>query len=92
MSREKVSTEFHCRRISVIVRRSGSDKLVVDSLVLLVWGRVLFPQRDRERVSGKVSNQRFVNSCLATVANPPSDYCPHRDFVYITIIHLSGGG
>ena len=38
MSRDKVSTEFDCRRISVIVHRSASDKLAVDSLVLLVWG------------------------------------------------------
>ena len=27
MSREYVSTEFKCRRISVIVQRSASDKL-----------------------------------------------------------------
>ena len=35
MNRENVSTEFNCRRISVIVHRSASDKLAVDSLVLL---------------------------------------------------------
>ena len=29
MSREQVSTEFDCRRISVIVHRSASDKLAV---------------------------------------------------------------
>ena len=29
MSRAKVSTEFDCRRISVIVPRSASDKLAV---------------------------------------------------------------
>ena len=38
MNREYVSTEFNCRRISVIVHRSASDKLAVDSLVLLVCG------------------------------------------------------
>ena len=44
MSREQVSTEFDCRRISVIVHRSASDKLAAlnHSLVLLVLGRVLF--------------------------------------------------
>ena len=35
---------------SVIVHRSASDKLAVDSLVLLVCGLSLIPQRrDRER-------------------------------------------
>ena len=29
MGREKVSTEFDCRRISVIVHRSASEKLAV---------------------------------------------------------------
>ena len=56
---------------SVIVHRSASDKLAVDSLVLLVWGLSLIPVKERERVPGKVSNQRFVNSCLA---NSPSVY------------------
>ena len=67
MSREYVCTEFNCRGISV------SDKLAVDPLVLLVLGLSLFPVKERERVSGKVSiiNQRFVNSCLA---NSPSVY------------------
>ena len=32
-------------------------------------------------MSGKVSNQRFVNSCLA-----------NSQSVYLTIIHRSGGG
>ena len=51
MSREYVSIEFTCQRISVIVHRSSFDKLAVDSLVcigitcLSVDG-VLFPQRD----------------------------------------------
>ena len=38
MSREHVSTGSNCRRISVIVHGSASDKLAVDSLVLLVCG------------------------------------------------------
>ena len=67
MSREYVSTEFDCRRISVIVHRSASEKLaVVHSL-----GLSLIPVKEREIVSGKVSNERFVNSCLA---NSPSVY------------------
>ena len=41
------------------------------SLVLLVWGGCLIPVKERERVSGEVSNQRFVNPCLA---NSPSVY------------------
>ena len=71
MSRDKVSTEFDCRRSSVIAHGSASDKLAVDSLVLLCLGLSLIPVKERERVSGKVSNQRFVNSCLA---NSPSVY------------------
>ena len=70
MSREQVSTEFDCRRISVIVHRSASDKLAVESFTRLAcFGPSLIPVKERERVSGKVqlkvSNQRFVNSCLA---------------------------
>ena len=64
MSREYVCTEFNCRGISV------SDKLAVDPLVLLVLGLSLFPVKERERVSGKVYSQKFLNSCLAL--NSPS--------------------
>ena len=69
MSREKVSTEFDGRRISVIVYCSASDKLAVESFTRLAcFGPSLIPVKERERVSGKVplkvSNQRFVNSCL----------------------------
>ena len=72
MSREYVSTEFDCRRISVIVHRSASEKLAVESFTRLAcFGPCLIPVKERERVSGKVSNQRFVNSCLA---NSPSVY------------------
>ena len=38
---------------------------------LACLGLSLIPVKERERVSGKVSNQRFVNSCLA---NSPSVY------------------
>ena len=67
MSREYVSTEFDSWRISVIVH----DKLAVESFARRVcFGTSLIPVKERERVSGKVqlmnvSNQRFVNSCLA---------------------------
>ena len=72
MSREKVSTEFDGRRISVIVQRFASDELAVESFTRLACSAsfepVLIPVREKERESGKVqlkvSNQRFVNSCL----------------------------
>ena len=52
---EQGSTVFSCRRIFVIVHRSASDELAVNSLLgLLVFGQVLFPQIERERVSGKL--------------------------------------
>ena len=54
MSREYVSMEFNCRRIPVIVHRSASDKLAIDSLVLLICGLSLIPPQDRERLSGKL--------------------------------------
>ena len=63
-----MSTKFNCRRISVILYRSASGKLAVDSPVLLVCGLSLIrPQRERIKkgVWQIASNQRFVNSCLA---------------------------
>ena len=70
MSREYVSTKFNCRRISVIFHRSASEKLAVASFARLAcFGPSLILVKETERVSGKVqpnvSNQRFVNSCLA---------------------------
>ena len=45
MSREYVSTEFDGGRISVIVRRSASDKLAVESFTLLASsGPSLIPE------------------------------------------------
>ena len=47
------------------MHRSASDKLAVESFTLLAClepSRI--PVKERERVCGKVSNQRFVNSCL----------------------------
>ena len=49
MGREYVSTEFNCRRIFVIVHRSASDELAVDSLDLLVCGPSLIPPLKREK-------------------------------------------
>ena len=49
MSVEYVSIEFNSRRISVIVHRSASNKLAVDSLVLLVYGLCLIPLLKREK-------------------------------------------
>ena len=61
MSRELVSTEFDDRRISVIVHRSVSDKLAVESFTRLAClGPSLIPVKERERVSGKVSNQSRI--------------------------------
>ena len=54
-----VSTEFNCRRISVIVHGSASDKLAVDSLVLHVFGFSPIPQRERNSVWQIVSNQKI---------------------------------
>ena len=48
MSMEYVSIEFNSLRISVIVHRSASDKLAVDSLVLLVCGLSLIPLKRKK--------------------------------------------
>ena len=66
MSREYVSAEFDGRQISVIVHRSASDKLAVEPFTLLAClGPSLIPVKERERVFGKVPNQRFMNLCLS---------------------------
>ena len=53
MRREYVSTEFDGRQISVIVHRSPSDKLAVESFTRLAClGPSLMPVKERERVSG----------------------------------------
>ena len=58
----------------VIFHRSASDKLAVESFTRLAcFGPSLIQVKDRERVTGKiqlkVSNQRFVNSCLPKSLN-----------------------
>ena len=68
VSREYVSSEFDCWRISVIVHRSANDKLAFDSLVLLVCGLSLIPLGNFfqsticEHVSGKLSKCLFIRS------------------------------
>ena len=48
MSREQVSTEFDCRRISVIVHRSSSDKLAVAHSSCLFGVESYSGQRERK--------------------------------------------
>ena len=50
MSREYVSTEFDCRRISVIVHRSASDKLAVVHSSCLFRAESYCGQRERKSV------------------------------------------
>ena len=55
------------------------DDIIMRNLIYGKWhkekiaclGLSLIPVKERERVSGTVSNERFVNSCLA---NSPSVY------------------
>ena len=50
MSMEEVSTEFDCRRISVIVHRSASDKLAVIHSSCLFGAGSYSGQRERKSV------------------------------------------
>ena len=50
MSREKVSTEFDCLRISVIVHRSANDKLAVLHSSCLFGAESYSSQRERKSV------------------------------------------
>ena len=64
---EYVSSEFNCRRISVVVHRSASHKLGVDALVCV--GSLIPPRKVENKgfprkeicVWQIVSSQRFVN-------------------------------
>ena len=51
MSREKVSTEFDCRRIHVIVHQSASDKLAVVLSSSLFGAESYSGQRERKSLS-----------------------------------------
>ena len=50
MSREKVSTEFDCRRIHVIVHQSASDKLAFVHSSSLFGAQSYSGQRERKSV------------------------------------------
>ena len=63
-SREYVRPEFNCRRIFLIVHHSTSDKLAVDSVVLLVCG-LAYPPKERERVSGRERVTPILGLCRA---------------------------
>ena len=77
MSREYVSTEFDCRRISVIVHRSASDKLAVFHSSCLFGADSYSGQRERksvrqgfqskicELVSGKLSKCLCIQSGIS---------------------------
>ena len=70
----QVSTEFDCRRISVIVHRSASDKVAVVHSSCLFGAESYFGQRERksvwqhfqskicELVSGKLSKCLYIHS------------------------------
>ena len=79
MSREYVSTEFNCRRISVIFHRSASEKLAVYSLVLLTP-----PKRERKNVwqivndklvSGKLSKCLYIHSYMHLITSSALNEC-----------------
>ena len=50
MSKEKVSTEFDCRRIHVIVHQSASDKLAIVHSSSLFGAESYSGQRERKSV------------------------------------------
>ena len=74
MSRELVSTEFDCRRISVIVHRSATDKLAVVHSSCLFGAESHSGQRERKSVwqgfqskicellSGKLSKCLYIHT------------------------------
>ena len=82
-------TEFDCRRISLIVHRSASDKLAVDSLVLLsLWSESFIPpKREKEclancfeskicqLVSGKLFKLMYTQ-LQASITSPVLNECP----------------
>ena len=83
MSREKISTEFDCRWISVIVHRYASDKLaVVHSSCLFgaesycgqrekksVWQGFWYKSKICELVSGKLSKCLYIHSYTHPLAS-----------------------
>ena len=79
MSRELVSTEFDCRRISVIIHRSASENLAVVHSSCLFGAESYSGQRERksvwqgfqrkicELVSGKLSKYLYIHTVIRTL-------------------------
>ena len=87
MGREKVSTEFDCRRISVIVHRSASEKLAVVHSSCLFGAESYSGQRERksvwqgfqskicELVSGKLSKCLYIHSYTHLITSSALNEC-----------------
>ena len=76
MSREYVSTEFNCQRISVIVYCSASDKLAFDSLVLLFCGLSLIPAKRLKANCFRFVNDKLVSGKRPATRIPPREFRP----------------
>ena len=72
MSREKVSTEFDCRRIHVIVHQSASDKLAVVHSSSLFGAESYSGQRERKSVWQGFQYKSKI--CELMSGKPPSVY------------------
>ena len=72
MSREKVSTEFHCRRIHVIIHQSASDKLAVVHSSSLFGAESYSGQRERQSVCQGFQYKSMI--CELVFGKPPSVY------------------
>ena len=87
MGREKVSTEFDCRRISVIVHRSASEKLAVVHSSCLFGAESYSGQIERksvwqgfqskicELVSGKLSKCLYIHSYTHLITSSALNEC-----------------
>ena len=87
MSREYVSTEFDCRRISVIVHRSASDKLAVVHSSCLSGAESYSGQKERKSVwqgfqskicklvSGKLSKCLYIHSYMHLITSSALNEC-----------------
>ena len=72
MSGEKVSTEFDCRRIHVIVHQSASDKLAVVHSSSLFGTKSYSGQRERKSVWQGFQYKSKI--CELVSGKPPSVY------------------
>ena len=87
MSTEKVSTEFDCRRMSVIAHRSASDKLAVVHSSCWFGAKSYSGQRERKRVwqdfqskicelvSGKLSKCLYIHSYTLLITSSALNEC-----------------